>query len=201
VVRLFAMTEVPSSVDDLGGLLVLLRGADAAYRSVQATWRVWRHHERLTQAFRADAEEQKRHGASIRTFSIGRGAAEPEEREETVRIWREDGRFRGAHHGGPRDGYYAVANRPLWWFWNERIGARSNEDDPTAGGGIAQEVDVMRNPTPLLSCLRFRVVGVSEVAGRSTLTTCASPRPDDPREGRVRALHQLGTSRANTSWR
>jgi outer membrane lipoprotein-sorting protein len=165
------MTEVPPSVDDLGALLVLLHGADAAYRSVQATWRVWRHQERLNQAFRADAEE----------------------REETVRIWREDGRFREEHHGGPRDGYYAVADGPLWWLWDEAMGARSNEDDPTVGGGVGQELDVMRNPTPLLSSLRFRVVGVSEVAGRSTLTARASPRPYDLREGRVLALHQLGT--------
>jgi hypothetical protein len=187
------MSEVPPSVDELGALLVLLHGADTAYRNVQATWRVWRHQERLNQAFRADAEERKRHGASIRTFSIGHGAPEPEERTETVRIWRENGRFREEHHGGSRDGYYAVADGPHWWLWDEQMGARSNEDDPAAGGGVGQELDVMLNPTPLLSPLRFRVVGVSELAGRSTMTARASPRPYDVGRGRLLALHQLGT--------
>jgi hypothetical protein len=32
---------------------------------VQVSWRVWRHAERLLEAFRADAEEQKPRGAAI----------------------------------------------------------------------------------------------------------------------------------------
>lgn len=194
---LFLMTEVPPSAGDsgadLGALLVLLHDADAPCRSVQAAWRVWRHEERLNQAFRADAEEQRRQGASISTFSYGRGTPEPDEREETVRIWREDDRFREEHHGGPRDGYYAVADGPLWWVWDERMGARSNEEDPSVGSNVGQELEVMLNPTPLLSALRFRVTGASSVAGRPTITAHASPRPYDARLGRALELHQLGT--------
>ena len=52
----------------------------------------------------------------------------------------------------------------------------------------------MLNPTPLLSSLRFRVAGDSQVAGRATVTAHATPRPHDPRHGSfLRELHELGT--------
>ena len=51
----------------------------------------------------------------------------------------------------------------------------------------------MLNPTPLLSSLRFRVTGSSQVAGRATVTAHAVARPYDPRHGRSLGLHQLGT--------
>ena len=178
---------------ELGALLVLLHGADGAFRSVEATWRVWRHEARLRQAFVADAEEQKRRGASISTRRIGNGAPEPPENEEMVRIWREGERFREEHHGGRRDGYYAVADGQFWWMWDERMGARSNQDDPSVGSNVGQELEVMVNPTPLLSSLRFRATGSSDVADRPTVTARASPRPQDPRYARSLELHQLGT--------
>jgi hypothetical protein len=150
---------------ELGALLALLHGADAGFRSVEATWRVWRHEERLRQAFAADADEQKRRGASISTLRIGNGDSEAPENEEMVRIWREGERFRGEHHGGRRDGYYAVADGQFWWMWDERTGARSNQDDPSVGSGVGHELEVMLNPTPLLGSLRFRATGSSDVAG------------------------------------
>jgi hypothetical protein len=110
-----------------------------------------------------------------------------------VRIWRDGERFREEHHGGRRDGYYGVADGPLWWLWDERMGAMSNQDDPSVGSGVGQGLKVMLNPTPLLSSLRFRVAGNSQVAGRATVTAHATPRPRDPRHGRfVRELHELG---------
>jgi hypothetical protein len=177
----------------LGALLELLHDADAPFRSVQATYRVWRHETRVREALVAAAEEQKRRGASIRLHSFRSGDPEPLEREETVRIWRDGERFREEHHGGQRDGYYAVADGPLWWFWDQLMGAMSNQDDPSVGSGIGQELEVMLNPTPLLSSLRFRVTGNSRVAGRATVTACATPRPYDPRHWRSLELRQLGT--------
>ncbi len=184
----------------LGALLVLLHGADAPVRSIQATYRIWGHRERLREAFVADAEEQKRLGASISSVSIygsESGEPEPAEREETVRIWRDGERFREEHHGGERDGYYAVADGPLWWMWDQRMGAMSNQDDPSVGSGVGQELEVMLNPAPLLSSLRFRVTGNSTVAGRATVTAHAMPRLYDPRHGRSLELHQLGTGAHN----
>jgi hypothetical protein len=191
------MSEVPPTGDEveLGALLVLLHGADGPFRTVQATYRTWRHDERAGEAFRANTEEQKRRGASISSVRrfVGAGEPAPPETEETVRIWRDGERFREEHHGGHRDGYYGVADGPLWWFWDEHMGARSNQDDPSVGSGIGQELRVMLDPTPLLSSLRFRVVGSSQVAGRATVTAHATPRPQDPRHGSfVRELHELG---------
>ena len=79
--------------------------------------------------------------------------------------------------------------------WTEQTGATSNQDDPSVGSGVGQELQVMLNPTPLLSFLRFRVAGNSQFAGRATVTAHATPRPqDDPRHGRfLLELHQLGT--------
>ncbi len=178
---------------ELGALLVLLHGADAQFQTVQATYRVWRHQERLHSAFIADAEEQKRRGASISMFGFVERDPSPPEREETVRIWREGERFREEHHGGDRDGSYAVADGPRWWMWDERMGASSNQDDPSVGSGIGQELRIMLDPTPLLSTLRFRVTGAAQVAGRQAVTAQATPRPHDPRFGASFGLHDLGT--------
>jgi hypothetical protein len=194
------MSEVPQvshrTSDDpgpLGALLVLLHGADAPTRAVRATYRIWRHDQRLQDAFIADAEEQKRRGASISTYGSHRGDPEPPEHEETVRIWRDGERFRVEHHGGRRDGYYAVADGQLWWSWDEHMGAMSNQDDPSVGSNIGQELGIMLNPAPLLSSLRFRVTGSSEVAGRATITAHTSRRPHDPRRPGFFELHELGT--------
>jgi hypothetical protein len=179
---------------ELGDLLVLLHGAEVPVSTIRVTYRVWRHQERLQAAFRADAEGLQRRGASIRRFSLGGVTPQPAEIEETVRIWRAGDRARVEYHGGPRDGYYAVADGPLWWMWDERNGAHSNEDDPSVGSGVGEELQIMQNPTPLLSSLRFQPSGRSEVAGRPTISARGIPRPQDPRRGPPAfELHELGT--------
>jgi hypothetical protein len=187
-----APDPTPGAPSALGGLLVLLHDADAPFRSVEATYRIWRHDERAHAAF-ADFEERKRRGASGTLYAFGNGEPTPPEHEETVRIWRGGERFRIERHGGERDGYYAVADGPLWWIWDERMGARSNQDDPSVGSEVGHELMVMLNPAPLLSSLRFRVSGSSEVAGRATVTALATPRPQDGRHMRFTELHELGT--------
>ena len=82
---------------------------------------------------------------------------------------------------------------PLWWMWEERNGARTNQDDPSVGSGIGEELQIMLNPVPLLSSLRFQVTGSSEVAGRPALRALGIPRPHDTRPGPVFELHELGT--------
>ncbi|MEE6140663.1 hypothetical protein SKC41_30680 [Mycobacterium sp. 050128] len=181
-------------VAEFGALLALLHDAADRFRTVQATYRVWRHEERLLAAFRADAEEQKQRGASISsTSAVGSGDTEAPETEETVHIWRDGSRFREEHHGGRRDGYYGVADGPLWWFWDAHMGAMSNQDDPSVGSGVGQQLEIMLNPTPLLNSLRFRVTGNAQVAGKATITAHATARPHDPRHTVFRGLHELGT--------
>lgn len=128
------------------------------------------------------------------SYGPTRGEPEPDEELHTVRIWRDREKVREEHHGGQRDGYYAVAVPPLWWMWDERTGARSNEDDPTVGNHLGQDVEIMLEPTSLLSSLRFEVTGTSEVAGRPTVTSRAIPRAhDDGRFGPAIGLDALGT--------
>jgi hypothetical protein len=189
-----ALDERSRDEPELGRLLDLLHRADAPFVTVQATYRIWRHDERAAAAWRAEIEEQKRRGASISTFQLSSGSPAPAEHEEVLRIWRAGNRVREEHQGGSRDGSYGVRTADLWWSWDERNGAHSNEDDPTVGSGIGEELAVMLDPTPLLGALQFAVAGRSEVAGRATITAVAAPRPSDPRR-RPRAfeLHQLGS--------
>ena len=178
---------------ELGALLVLLHGADAPVDTVEVVYRLWRHRDRAYAAFAADVEKQKRQGASITSYGPGKAEPAPAEYEETVRIWRAGARVRVEHHGGERDGYYAVTDGPLWWMWDERNGAHSNQDDPSVGSGIGEELQIMLNPVPLLSSLRFQPTGSSEVAGRPALRAHGIPRPQDTRHGPAFELHELGT--------
>ncbi len=136
---------------DLGALLVLLHSADAPVDTVEVIYRLWRHRQRAQAAFLADAEEQRRRGASITSYGLGKAEPEPAESQETVRIWRAGERVRVEHHGGERNGYYAVTDGALWWIWDERNGAHSNQDDPSLGSGIGEELQIMLDPVPLLS--------------------------------------------------
>ena len=176
----------------LGGLLSVLHDAQGSVRSVQACYRVWHHKRRSHDAFVADLERRERKG-SVHSYGAGRGVPESDEEEETVRVWREGEKVRVEQHGGQRDGYYAVAVPPLWWMWDERMGARSNENDPSVGNHVGQELEIMLDPTALLSCLRFRLTGNSEVAGRATFSVRATVRPVDDRFGASMGLGALGT--------
>jgi hypothetical protein len=176
----------------LGTVLEVLHGA-GSFSTIHATFRVWRHSERAMAAFRAAAEEDKRRGASIQTVTLRGRGEEPSERVETFCIWRSGGRVREEQHGGPRDGYYGVRDGELWWSWDERMGAASNEDDPSVGSRIGEQLSVMLDPTPLLGALQFRVLGRSQVAGRPAILAEAVPRASDPRRApRAFELHQLG---------
>ncbi|VBA62461.1 hypothetical protein [Mycobacterium attenuatum] len=166
---------------ELGALLALLSGAADSFRTVRATYRIWRHTQRSHDAQRAEVEERKRCGEGV-SFVIARPVAgredpppppPPPETHETVRIWRDGPRLREEHHGGHQDGNYGVADGPLWWSWSEQFGARCNQDDPRVESGIGQQLRFMLNPTPLLGFLSFWVSGRSEVAGRGTVTTHA----------------------------
>jgi hypothetical protein len=104
------MSQVPRRTTgdeaELGTLLALLHGANDRYQTVQATYRTWRHEQRLHEAFRANTEDQKRRGVSIAAVSAVSSGGEPAPpaTEETVRIWREGQRLREELHDGRRDG-------------------------------------------------------------------------------------------------
>jgi hypothetical protein len=113
--------------------------------------------------------------------------------EELLRVWLAGDRVREERAGGSRDGSYAVREGELWWAWDEASGALSNEDDHSAGREIAEEASIMLDPTPLLGLLKFTLAGVSEVAGRETITVEALPRlRERPLAGSALELHHLG---------
>jgi hypothetical protein len=202
------MSEVPHPTGGdegcgLDALLVLLNGAADSFRTVQATYRTWRHEQRLHEAFRLHHAEQMRRGVAtnIVASAVHSGGPGPAEPQETMRIWREGQRARQEHHGGWRDGSYSIADGRLWWSWSEQTGAAtSNQDDPSiTSSNIGRELQVMLNPSPLLSVLDFRVTGDSQVYGRATITAHATPRHESLTGGRLpgdpharRDLYALG---------
>jgi hypothetical protein len=183
------MSEVPQYTggDDggLGALLVLLNGAADSYRTVQATYRTWRHEQRLREAFRAHVEAQKRRGGV--TFAAAPHDGDPgqAETEETIRIWRAGQQVRQEHHGGWRDGSYGVIDGPQWWSWSEQMGAMSGHGDTNFDGRIDRGFEVMLNPAPLVGWLDLAVAGNSRVAGRATVTAHAATRLGGPRGVKV----------------
>jgi hypothetical protein len=172
----------------------LLHRADAAFDRVEAMYRIWRHAERAAVAWQAAIEEEKRRGASITSFGLASDSDQPAESEEVLRIWRADDRVREEHEGGSRNGAYAVRDGDVWWSWDERTGAASNQDDHKLGRGFGEEVSLMLDPTPLLALLRFRPDGRGRVAGQETITADAVPRLRDARRHpSTFELHQLGS--------
>ena len=178
---------------ELGALLELLHRADAPFTTVQATYRIWRHDQRAGEAFRAEIEEEKRRGAAISSYGPAGSSDAPAEREEQLRLWRSGDCVREEREGGPRDRSYGVRVGNLWWMWDQLSGAASNEDDPTVGSGVGEELSVMLDPTSLLGSLRFGVLGRSEQAGRATITAQAVPRPSGRHRPRAFELHELGS--------
>lgn len=187
------------TADDEGGIGALLNGAAESFRTVAVTYRTWRHEQRLREAFRANADKQQRRGFTF--GAVGSGGPGPAETGETVRIWREGQRVRQEHHGGLRDGSYGVVDGPRWWSWSEQMGAMSNRDNTSVGGGgIDGGFEVMLDPAALVGVLDLRVVGNSRIAGRSTVTVTAAPQPEGLSDMRAssfprvfRALHALGS--------
>lgn len=178
----------------LGELLALLHRADAAFDSVEATYRIWRHEERSSAAWRAQIEEEKRRGAAISSFALADDSDRPAETERVLRIWRAEGRVREEHEYGLRDGAYTVRDGDAWWTWDDRNGASSNQGDLKLGYSDGEEVSLMLDPTPLPGALRFTPTGRGGLAGRETITADAVPRLSDKRRPpRVFELHQLGS--------
>ena len=177
----------------LGELLELLHRADAAFDSVEVTYRIWRHTERAAAAWQAAIEERRRRGTAVASYAFAEGSEPPIETEEVLRIWRARNCVWAEHEGGLRDGHYAVRQGDVWWSWDEHSGAISNQEDPRVGFSVGNEVSVMLNPTPLLGVLRFSLTGRGRMAGQDTLTAEAVARSADPREDpRAFELHQLG---------
>jgi outer membrane lipoprotein-sorting protein len=177
----------------LGDLLELLHGAERPFTTIAVTWRIWRHRERATEAWRSHIEQERRRGASISSPGLSTGEERPPEQVEYLRIWCDGDRVREQREGGDRDGSCAVRDGETWWMWDELSGVHTNAGDTSVGTSVGEETDDLLDPTRLLSSLRWEPVGRGEVAGRPTVTALARPRLRDPRHGRDSfALSSLG---------
>jgi hypothetical protein len=166
------------------------------FGSVEVTYRVWRHHDRLREARYADVAAVRAHGGSVTSYGPVTGDPQAAESEAIVRDWCQGDSFRHEIHGGPQDGVIAVCAAGRWWRWHPDAGVRSNEQDPSVPGTVAG-LPFMLNPERLLILAELEVTGRSEVAGRATISARATRLPlTNPSDAEARpfmALYSLGS--------
>ena len=161
---------------------------------MRATYQIWCHQERLSAAFAAYTEQQKRIGVATATVSAHSDAPAPAEREETIKIWRDGHLVRQEHRSGDwRDGAYGVRHGDVWWSWDSWMGSVTNQGDPRKQGFVGVELAVMLDPSTLLDLADFATAGQSVIAGRATQTAHAIARPQGPNQFLPIVFHRLGT--------
>jgi hypothetical protein len=159
---------VPSTADvpgdglsGLSGLLVLLHGSDAPFRSLQATYRVWREEQRAAEASMSGVQEEKHRGVPIATFGASLRRNRPAETVETFRLWWYKDRVREEFDGGWRDGRRAVRDGERWWSWDRERGVATERDYPDGWRQVGLPLNLSLDPRRCLgSCgLPSRVTG------------------------------------------
>jgi hypothetical protein len=173
-------------VSELSELLELLHSADAPFETLYGRFRSWRHHERANAAFRVYHES--RGGTSVIGGTVSSSGPQDEEYEEIISIWRQPpDRARTE-----RPDAYGVWVGDHWWMWQKRLGAFSNEKDPSTHSGIGEEFSSLLSPAPLLGALRFESVARADRVGRPVVVVDAWPRPPGRRGWEGYALDDLG---------
>ena len=180
-------------MSELAQLLELLYGAHARFRSVRGVLREWRDVELSERAMRHEAEQQERG----RERSMGRarsmqiafasgpaGPAPPSEIDTIIRFWLErPDRVREEHHSTHsygRDGLVMVKRGELWWQYDPRSGAVSNEHEPEVGSGAGDVLEQLFDPIDLLAGRELELLGAeTTVAGRRALEVRSRPRPSN----------------------
>ena len=175
-------------MSDLGDLLELLHTADRRYRTVRATIREWRHHERAHRAFVRYAEER---GGTMYAQITTLGRA-PETYETLTRIWSEKpDRVREEREGEHAAPELGIRDGRRWWMYGAEIGAVSNDDDTSVGSGVGEAHRYLFEPARLLGALELEPLDRVEVAGRAAIRARATARPHDERDSEL-ALGYLG---------
>jgi outer membrane lipoprotein-sorting protein len=183
--------DQPNS-EGLPELLVLLYRAHASFRSVRGVLRDWRDLELSEEAVRHEIEQQEQQRAASggrvtsRQIAFAAGPHEPEpprELETSIRFWLErPDRVREEHrssHPYGQDGAIMVKRGELWWHYDPRSGAISNEDELEVGSGVGQQLEQLLDPVDLLAGRELEIVGEREAAGRPALEVRSRPRPSN----------------------
>jgi hypothetical protein len=106
-------------------------------------------------------------------FAVGDG---PEREERLVRLWLAPDRHAREESDGPHGRTIGVRRGRLWWRYDERLGAVTNEERPEVGGGVGEEFAPLLDPAPLIGLLDYAGIAPGRQAGRSTLRVHATPR-------------------------
>jgi outer membrane lipoprotein-sorting protein len=157
-------------VSELGDLLALMHGARGHVSTVRATVRQWNHLARTHEAM-------SRRGTVVTYGPV----VEQVENEDVVRVWLEPPERAREERNGEA---YAVRRGRLWWSYDPRNGARSNEDRPEMGtGGTGEEVWWLVDPAPIIGLLDYDGFARGQHAGRETISVRAVPRALGDGEG------------------
>lgn len=97
-----AVGPMVGDLPQLGELLALLHRADAAFDSVEATYRIWRPEERSSAGWRALRAELA--GRPVQQLRVADDSDRPVGDERVLRIWRAEDRVRVEHECGLRNG-------------------------------------------------------------------------------------------------
>ncbi len=166
-----------TAMSEIGDLLELLHAADVTFGTIRARYRLWRHHERLSAAFLADAG---RSGGTV-AQAVGRERA-PAESEEIVSIWRQPPDSARVERGDDESSRsYGVRHGELWWSWDPTVGAMSNAENRSVGSGIGEEFATLLHPHVLVAALHLTPVERAVRAEREVIVAEATPRGNPTR--------------------
>ncbi len=145
-----------------------------------------------TRRFRAHTEEHKRRGASIASVSAVRVASpRPLRPKRPCASGAPASALRQELHGGRQDGYYSVADGPLWWSWTNTVApsATKTSHRPQRLGQQLQSCS-----TPYRCSVRCAFGGRQlPSCGQSHPHRSRHPPPYDPRRSVLhRGVHELG---------
>jgi outer membrane lipoprotein-sorting protein len=170
-------------------LIALLGNSRSRWQTVRARGTEWRRqsvlHVAFTRGVQAAAEARAQRvassgGASAHqivhaTVNRADGTEPPDESIETWGYW-EDARRTRAEFSVGDETVVVVYEGDTFWSWSPSRGARTNAGRTNEEHGLGAGRGLV-DTAVLLPQLRFRVLGRSELIGRSALHVSAEPRP------------------------
>ena len=186
-------------MSELGDLLELLHGAAGRVSSVQSRWRLWRHDQRVREAFTAHAQQTG--GRTYATQLAGPGGAAdrlPGHTEEVRFWWQSPASLREERDPAASEGSWTgqptlvIRVGATWWSFSPQAGAMTNAGDERHSHGAGDQFLAMLDPSELLGLLDFTIIGRGERAMRPVLLVLCRPRRGDQRGAPAFALHHLG---------
>ncbi|MFL5896365.1 MAG: hypothetical protein ACJ76Z_14790 [Thermoleophilaceae bacterium] len=174
---------------ELGDLLELLHRS-GRFNTVRAEFRIWSHHERAMEAFRADAEE-----SSVTMYPpVESGEARPSELVRTAKLWIERPDKARIEQDVGDDDHIAVKSGDAWWLWSPTMGGQTNQGaNHDISMSVGDEFLPLLEPAPSVGLLEWEPLGDGERIGRPVARARARPRERASRRDLHWELHSFGT--------